>query len=328
MFAGIGGFRIGLEALGGKCVYSVECDKFSRRTYEEWFGSPPEGIDIRDIDPESIPAHAIMAGGFPCQGFSLAGVSKKNSLGEPHGFDDKKHGYAFFKLAEVVAAARPMAVLLENVKNLLTHDKGNTWRVIRTTLENLGYEVFVDVLDAQYFGVPQCRQRVFIVAFDKSRVPGPIDFCFPKFGAGSRPRLIDILNAQPDPAMTISERAMRGNEKHAARHKENRNGFGYKLVDVHDVGPTMPAHYSKGGKEILIPQEGIMPRKLSPREAARYLGFPSHLSIVVSNTQAYRQFGNAVVPATVEAVGAEVINVLERHSTAAQLDGTMPRMTG
>lgn len=318
-FAGIGGFRIGLEALGGKCVYSVEYDKFARQTYAEWFGAPPEGNDIREIDAAAIPAHVIMGGGFPCQGFSLAGVSKKNSLGVPHGFDDKRHGYAFFKLAETVAVVRPMAILLENVKNLRSHDKGNTWRVIRTTLEDLGYKVFVDVLDAQFFGVPQRRQRLFVVAFDGSRMPGPIDFCFPKFGAGSR-RLIDVLDAEPDPAMTISEKAMRGHEKHAARHKEKGNGFNFKLVDVQKVGPTLPAHYAKGGKEILIPQIGIMPRKLSPREAARYMGFPDHLAIVVSPTQAYRQFGNAVVPAIIEAVGEEVLKVLERHPVAAQLD--------
>lgn len=327
-FAGIGGFRIGLEPLGGKCVYSVECDKFARKTYAAWHGTPPEGNDIRDIDAASIPAHVIMGGGFPCQGFSIAGVSKKNSLGMPHGFDDEKHGYAFFKLAEAVAVVRPMALLLENVKNLLTHDKGNTWRVIRTTLEGLGYEVFVDVLDAQFFGVPQCRKRVFIVAFDRSRVPELIDFRFPKFGAGSRPRLIDILDAVPDPAMTISEKAMRGHETHAARHKEKGHGFTHKLVDVHEVGPTLPAHYAKGGKEILIPQSGIMPRKLSPCEAARYMRFPDHLPIVVSPFQAYRQFGNAVVPAIAEAVGAEVLKVLERRRIVAQPDWSEPRLAG
>ena len=317
LFAGIGGFRIGLERIGGRCMYSLERDRFARKTYAAWFGAPPEGGDICHLDGASVPPHVIMTAGFPCQPFSLAGVSKKNSLGVPHGFDDKQHGCAFFKLAEAVAIARPAALIGENVKNLRTHDKGNTWRVIRTTLDDLGYEVFADVLDAQFFGVPQRRERLFIVAFDRSRVPGPIDFVFPKRGASPRRRLIDVLDAEPDPAMTISEKAMRGHEKHAARHKDKGNGFGFKLVDVHEVGPTLPAHYAKGGKEILIPQKGIMARKLSPREAARYMGFPGHLPIVVSNTQAYRQFGNAVVPAIVQAVGAEVLRVLERRVQGA-----------
>lgn len=328
MFAGIGGFRVGLERLGGKCVYSVERDEFARKTYEAWYGAPPEGCDMNDVDASVIPPHAIMAAGFPCQPFSRAGVSVKNSLGVPHGFDDAQNGNAFFKLVETVAVARPATLIFENVKGLRSHDKGNTWRVILTTLQDLDYAVFADVLDARFFGVPQRRERVIIVGFDRRRFGDDPDFRFPKETDRNVPALSDILDGQPDPAMTISEKAMRGHERHAARHEARGNGFTFRLVDPNEVGPTLPAHYAKGGKEILIPQNGMMPRKLSPREAARYMGFPDHLPIVVSPTQAYRQFGNAVVPAVIEAVGEEVLRTLERYPVAARLESTRHRLAG
>ncbi len=315
LFAGIGGFRIGLQSLGGKCVYAVERDKFARETYKAWFRAPPEGCDIDHIDRAAIPEHTILVAGFPCPAFSKAGEAIRKSLGRASGLDAEEDGRHIFTIVEILYECRPPAFIAENVKNLLQHKKGETWSIIRTLLTEAGYSVFAKVLNAKHFGVPQSRERAIIVGFDKGSVPPPIDFRFPS-GAGHPTRLIDILE-EPDSAMTISERAMRGHENHAARHKEKGNGFGFKLVDVHEVGPTLPAHYAKGGKEILIPQEGIMPRKLSPREAARYMGFPDHLPIVVSNTQAYKQFGNAVVPAIIQAVGAEVLRVLERRVRGA-----------
>ena len=328
LFAGIGGFRIGLEALGGKCVFSVERDKFSRRTYEEWFGSPPDGGDINHIDIASIPPHTIMTAGFPCPAFSKAGESKRKSLGRKTGLDAEDDGQHIFTLAEVLGTCRPPAFLFENVSNLLTRDKGKTWDVIHALLTDAGYSVFAKVFNAKHFGVPQGRERVMIVGFDTGRFGDAPQFQFPEPQRRIVPVLADILEQCPNPKHTLRDGTWNFLQRHKAKHAAKGNGYGFSFASPHEVTNTLSARYGKDGSEILIEQQGKNPRKLSPRETARLMGFPEHLPIVVSNTQAYRQFGNAVVPAIVEAVGAEVINVLERHSTAAHLDAAMPRMTG
>jgi len=307
LFAGIGGFRLGLEAAGGKCVYSLERDPFCRRTYGAWFGTEPEGKDINDVEPSEIPPHHIMAAGFPCQPFSLAGVSKKNSLGKPHGFDCEKQGNLFFKLAGVLSVCRPAAFIFENVKNLKSHDDGNTWRVIQKNLDALDYEVYAQVLDAQNFGVPQHRERVFIVGFDRRRIQNP-KFLFPK--PTSRVPLRSILEDNPAEETILTDHLWNYLQMYAAKHRAAGHGFGYGLADLDSVSRTLSARYHKDGAEILIPRDGN-PRRLSLREAARLMGFPDCLPVdIVSRTQTYKQFGNAVVPAVVEAVGRQVAHFL------------------
>ncbi len=306
LFAGIGGFRVGLERVGGRCVYSVERDRFCRKVYGRWFGAEPEGGDIDDVDPSSVPPHHIMAAGFPCQSFSLAGVSTREFLGKPHGFDCKKQGNLFFRLADVLDARRPIACIFENVKNLKLHDKGNTWRVIRETLDSLDYEVHAQVVDAQDFSVPQHRERVIIVGFDRRRIPDP-KFMFPK--PTGHVTLGSILEKDPPDGSILTDGTWQWLQKHAAKHEAAGHGFGFGLADPNGVTRTLSARYHKDGSEILIPRgEGENPRKLSLREAARLMGFPDSLPVdVVSMTQTYKQFGNAVVPDVVAAVGRQVM---------------------
>lgn len=310
LFAGIGGFRIALEELGGECRFSSEWDKYSRRTYEAWFGDVPFG-DIWELQPEQIPAHDILAGGFPCQPFSLAGVSKKNSLGRSHGFRDAAQGTLFFKLATIIEAKRPKVVFLENVKNLLSHDKGKTWTVIRDTLEELGYWVFAEIVDAAGW-VPQHRERIYIVGFDREVFPQPPEFRFPKAGK-SRPVLGRILDPAPDPKYTLSPLLWQYLQDYAAKHKAKGNGFGFGIADPNGIARTLSARYYKDGSEILISQgDALPPRRLTPRECARLMGFPRWCEdkIVVSDTQAYRQFGNAVSPQVIEAIGREILRAV------------------
>jgi DNA (cytosine-5)-methyltransferase 1 len=237
----------------------------------------------------------------------LAGVSKKNSLGKPHGFDCEKQGNLFFKLAGVLNVCRPPAFIFENVKNLRSHDGGNTWRVIRESLDALDYEVHAQVLDAQDFGVPQHRERVFIVGFDRQRIRNP-KFLFPKPTGGAPLR--SILEEDPTAETILTDHLWNYLQAYKAKHEAAGHGFGYGLADLNGVSRTLSARYHKDGAEILIPRDGN-PRRLSPREAARLMGFPDRLPInVVSKTQTYRQFGNAVVPAVVEAVGRQVANFL------------------
>lgn len=309
LFAGIGGFRIGLERLGGRCVYSLERDRFCRQTYKAWFGAEPEGNDINgeDFDPAKLPEHHIMTAGFPCQPFSLAGVSKKNSLGKPHGFDCERQGNLFFSLRDVLKAHRPVAFIFENVKNLKGHDRGRTWQVIRDTLDSIDYQVYAEIMDAQDWGVPQHRERIFIVGFDRCQIPEP-KFLFPK-PDGKRAVLRDILEDGDPPGTVLTDHLWGYLQEYKAKHEAQGHGFGYGLADPGGVTRTLSARYHKDGAEILIPRgEGLNPRRLSVREAARLMGFPDHLPVdVVSRTQAYKQFGNAVVPNVVEAVGRRVM---------------------
>lgn len=323
LFAGIGGLRIGAQLVGGKCEFSSEWDKNAQRTYYRWFNETPHG-DIREIKPREIPTHDVLLAGFPCQPFSIAGVSKKNSLGRSHGFQCKAQGNLFFDLVNVIQAKRPPVAVLENVKNLRSHDGGRTWRVIRASLEeDCGYWVFDKVLDASDFGVPQHRERVFIVCFDRDVFRERPPFEFPK-PATERARLASILEEQPDPKYTLTEHLWTYLQNYAKRHAEKGNGFGFGMADLDGITRTLSARYYKDGSEILIPQgKRKSPRRLSPREAARLmgfnrdvahrLGFSEELPIVVSDTQAYRQFGNAVVPLVAEAVMKEVVKVMHWH---------------
>ena len=310
LFAGIGGFRLGLEAIGGRSVFSCEWDAQAQRTYQEWFDEVPAG-DIRKIASCDIPDHDVLTAGFPCQPFSIAGVSKKASLGKEHGFKDVAQGTLFFHLAELIKAKRPPVLLLENVKNLLSHDGGRTWAVIEQRLDYLKYDIHTKVIDASAW-VPQHRERIFIVGFDKLRFGSTVDFQFPDYPSGDKPRFCDILEPEVHTKYTLSDHLWEYLQEYANKHKSRGNGFGYGLTDLDGVSRTLSARYYKDGSEILIPQSGKRnPRRLTPREAARLMGFPEQLPIVVSDTQAYKQFGNAVVPAVAEAVGRQVVATLD-----------------
>lgn len=311
LFSGIGGLRLGLERVGGRCLFSAEWDRYCQKTYKAWFGEEPAG-DITRIEPADVPDHDLLAAGFPCQPFSIAGVSKKISLGRAHGFNDATQGNLFFNLAAIIRMKRPPAILLENVKNLQSHDKGRTWQVIRSTLEDLNYRIFTRVIDAAAW-VPQHRERIFIVGFDQRVFGENPPFIFPTTPAHG-PKLQSILDPAPDPRYTLSNHLWQYLQDYADRHREKGNGFGYGIGPPAGVTRTLSARYYKDGSEILIAQGGKKnPRRLTPREAARIMGFPDSLPIVVSDTQAYKQFGNAVVPDVVAAVAEQIVRVLEWH---------------
>lgn len=310
LFAGIGGFRIGLEKSGGTCVFTSEWDQHAQQTYTRWFGDKPFG-DITQINPTEIPDHDILAAGFPCQPFSIAGVSKKRSLGREHGFKDATQGTLFFHIANILEAKRPPVALLENVKNLMSHDKGRTWAVIKSTLENLGYKVFAKILNAKYW-VPQNRERIFIVAFDIAHFGPGVEFEFPKEPAIA-PRLRDILEPEVAEKYTLSEHLWKYLQNYAEKHKAAGNGFGFGLADLDGHTRTLSARYYKDGSEILIPQKGKNPRKLTPRECARLMGYDDSLPIVVSDTQAYRQFGNSLCPLIAEEIGSKIVFTIAKH---------------
>jgi len=304
LFCGIGGFRIAFERAGCICVFSCDWDKKAQDTYEANFGDRPHG-DIYSIADNDIPTHNILCAGFPCQPFSIAGVSKKASLGRKHGFDDKEQGNLFFKLAELIDHHRPDAFVLENVKNLKSHDKGNTFRIIWETLtEHLNYHVYTKVIDAKGL-VPQHRERIFLVGFREPR-----HFAFPDFPM-SGPKLESILESNVPDKYTLSDRLWNYLQNYAAKHKAAGNGFGFGLVTGKDVARTLSARYYKDGSEILISQgPNKNPRRLTPRECARLMGFPADFKIPVSDTQAYKQFGNSVVVPVVERIAKEVVKTL------------------
>ena len=323
LFAGIGGLRRGFEVIGGKCVFTSEWDKYSVKTYLTNNVCDHEVAgDIRKISAEDIPVHDVMLAGFPCQPFSLAGVSKKNALGHRHGFHCDAQGTLFFDIARILDHHRPRAFLLENVKNLISHDRGRTFQVIRHTLEDeLGYQIDCRVIDAKGF-VPQHRERIFIAGF---REPNNFNFCdlvIPDSDTG--PKLGTILHpedgseepeehfthgptARVSTKYTLSDHLWSYLQIYAQKHRAKGNGFGFGLVGKNDVARTLSARYFKDGSEILIRQEGRRnPRRLTPRECARLMGFDGadekRFKIPVSDTQAYKQFGNAVVVPVVEAV--------------------------
>lgn len=304
LFAGIGGIRLGFQNLGGKCVFTSEWDTYSKKTYEANFGEVPFG-DITKISEKEIPDHDILLGGFPCQPFSIAGVSKKNALGKAHGFLDETQGTLFFDVARIIKYKMPKAFLLENVKNLVSHDKGKTFTIIKETLKELGYSIHFKVLDGQYF-VPQHRERIIIVGFNNNVFKGEETFEFPKMG-DTKFVIRDILEEEVDPKYTLSDKLWNYLQEYAKKHKAKGNGFGFGLTNLDGISRTMSARYYKDGAEILIPQDGLNPRRLTPRECARLQGFPDSFIIPVSDNQAYKQFGNSVVTPLIQAVGKNII---------------------
>ena len=344
LFAGIGGMRRGLETVGGQCLFTAEWDRFARLTYEANFDCADHDAywgDIRRLGADAIPSVDVLAAGFPCQPFSLAGVSKKNSLGRRHGFDDETQGTLFFDVQRLIDAVRPRAFVLENVKNLLSHDRGRTIAVIMGRLRGMGYRVpDPAVLDASCV-VPQKRSRVFIVGI-RSDVAGT--FSFDEVRAAlpeDHPTLASVLHPEDgselaeEPYTTgvgagvsekygLSEHLWRYLQEYAMRHRAAGNGFGFGLVGPSDVARTLSARYHKDGAEILVRRPcRPTPRRLTPREAARLMGFDhsdgSPWSIPVSDTQAYRQFGNAVVPPLVAAIGAALVPVIAPQDGGAAL---------
>lgn len=293
LFAGIGGTRLGFEEAGAYCVYSNEWNKYSQQTYFTNFGENPDG-DITQVDAGTIPDHDILVAGFPCQPFSIAGVSKKNSLGRATGFKDKTQGTLFFDICRILKKKRPKAFMLENVKNLISHNHGHTFKIILESLEELNYEVFYRVIDAQNF-VPQHRERIFIVGFDRKYFGKNIQFNFNITKVTPKPIIKDILEPEVSIKYTLSDKLWTYLQKYAAKHKAVGNGFGYGIAPLNGVSRTLSARYYKDGSEILIEQKAKNPRKLTPRECARLQGFPDTFKIPVSDTQAYKQFGNSVV---------------------------------
>ena len=305
LFAGIGGIRTAFEPYG-QCVFSCEWDVKAAETYEANFGEKPVG-DIRAVDEKEVPDHDILLAGFPCQPFSIAGVSKKQSLGRAHGFLDETQGTLFFEIARILKEKQPQAFLLENVKNLKSHDKGKTFKVIKNVLEELGYTVYADVLNAKGL-VPQNRERIYIVGFKK-----PLKFKFPAIPKEG-PALRTILEDNVDDKYTLSDKLWEYLQAYKEKHAKKGNGFGYGLADLDSYSRTLSARYYKDGSEILIPQgEGKNPRRLTPRECARLQGFPETFKIVVSNTAAYKQFGNSVAVPVVRLIAQSMIQAIERN---------------
>lgn len=326
LFAGIGGLRRGFESLEGRCVFTSEWDRYAQATYQANYACDHEiAGDITGIPADAIPVHDILLAGFPCQPFSIAGVSKKNALRVPHGFLCETQGTLFFEVERIIAHHRPKTFVLENVKNLVNHDRGRTFDVIcRTLREKLGYQVHVRVIDAKSF-VPQHRERIFIVgfrernnfSFDDLEIPDPLN----------GPRLASVLHPEDgsEPAEKPFTEGRDGRvsskyvltdhlwgylQAYAARHRAQGNGFGFGLVGPDDVSRTLSARYYKDGSEILISRMKGNPRRLTPRECARLMGFDrpgeSRFIVPVSDTQAYKQFGNAVVVPVVEAVARHI----------------------
>ena len=319
LFAGIGGMRLAFEEAGGECVYSNEWNKFSQQTYMANFGDMPDG-DITQVNADDILDHDILVAGFPCQPFSIAGVSKKNSLGRATGFADKTQGTLFFDVCRILEAKRPKAFMLENVKNLCSHDKGKTFKVITESLNELGYEVFYKVIDGQLF-VPQHRERIIIVGFDRERYGSYFDFEFDIIPKEPKPVMADILEKNVDDKYTLSDKLWTYLQNYAAKHRAAGNGFGYGIAPLEGVSRTLSARYYKDGSEVLIEQDGKNPRKLTPRECARLQGFPDSFVIPVSDTQAYRQFGNSVVVPLRAAIAKLVVKKLEELKVTNGVNG-------
>lgn len=329
LFAGIGGMRTGFERAGGRCVFTSEWNPWAQKTYIANFGSDEPLIgDIVPYDENEIPDHDVLLAGFPCQPFSIAGVSKKNALGRPHGFECTTQGTLFFDVARIIAAKKPKAFLLENVKNLVGHDSGNTFRVIKETLQKeLGYHIQAKVIDGQSF-VPQHRERILIVGFREGTGFTFDDFRHPETG----PRLSSILHPQDgtekaEAPFTTGEMAKVHSkyvltdklwaylQAYAEKHRKAGNGFGFGLVTPESVSRTLSARYYKDGSEILVSRgKKKAPRRLTPRECARLMGYPDSFKIVVSDTQAYKQFGNSVVVPVI----AEMARIMLPHIRAMQ----------
>lgn len=307
LFAGIGGFRMAFQNLGGHCVFSSEWNTYAKKTYDANFGDVPFG-DITKVDEKKVPNHDILVGGFPCQPFSIAGVSKKNALGRAHGFKDETQGTLFFDIVRILEAKRPKAFLLENVKNLVSHDKGNTFQVIQGALREIGYSIHFKVVDGKHF-VPQHRERIVIVGFDIKVFKENENFTFPQMPEANK-EIKSILEKKVDPKYTLSDKLWNYLQEYAAKHKAKGNGFGFGLTNLNSISRTMSARYYKDGAEILIPQIGKNPRRLTPRECARLQGFPDSFLIPVSDNQAYKQFGNSIVVPLMQAIGENIVKAI------------------
>jgi DNA (cytosine-5)-methyltransferase 1 len=303
--------RIAFERNHGVCVFSSEWDKYAQKTYEANFNEMPAG-DITKINEKEIPDHDIMVAGFPCQPFSIAGVSKKKSLGQNHGFLDKTKGTLFFDIARIVKCKRPKIIFLENVKNLQSHNSKKTFRVITETLKSLGYTPYYKIMDGKHF-VPQHRERIIIVAFNNKYFCGKENFSFPQIDNRPMPKVADILEPNVDKKYALSDKLWGYLKKYAEKHRKKGNGFGYGLVNLKGITRTLSARYYKDGSEILIPNKNKNPRKLTPRECARLQGFPESFIIPVSDTQAYKQFGNSVVVPLITAIANNVTKSLETN---------------
>lgn len=305
LFAGIGGIRIPFQELGGKCVFSSEWDKFAQKTYRVNFGEMPQG-DITQIESDSIPDFDVLLGGFPCQPFSSAGLKK--------GFDDTR-GTLFFEIERIMRDKRPKVFLLENVKQLRSHDRGRTLKVILEHIESLDYYVKYEILRAGDFGVPQNRERTYIVGFDKHyyNLSENYDFQFP-VPTFEKTRLGNILEDDVDDRYTLTDTIWNGFQRRKQNNINRGAGFGYCLFDEDSpYVSTLVARYYKDGQEILINQgEDKNPRKLTPRECARLQGFPDNFIIPVSNMQAYKQFGNSVAVPVVRAVAKRIVEEMHR----------------
>jgi len=339
LFAGIGGIRLAFEAIGGECVFTSEWDSYAQRTYMANFGGQhPINGDITQIAAADIPDHDVLLAGFPCQPFSIAGVSKKNALGRAHGFADETQGTLFFDVARIIATKRPTAFMLENVKNLQSHDKGRTFDVIlRTLRDELGYQVFHKVIDGAHF-VPQHRERIIIVGFRE-----PVDFDWglvdlPPKGSHTLGDIIHKDTGEPilesdgdsyyDPVKrraldkyTLTDNLWTYLQNYKKKHAAAGNGFGFGLVTPESVTRTLSARYYKDGSEILFSQgKNKNPRRLTPRECARLMGFPDTFRIPVSDTRAYKQFGNSVVVPVMKAVAVAmrplVIEAIQQHESS------------
>lgn len=321
LFAGIGGIRLAFESIGGECVFTSEWDSYAQKTYATNFpGGHAINGDITKIHEDDVPDHDVLLGGFPCQPFSIAGVSKKNALGRAHGFADETQGTLFFDVARIIAKKRPKAFLLENVKNLQSHDKGRTFDVIHRALrDDLGYQVFYKVIDGAHF-VPQHRERIIIVGF---RDPVIFDWDMvdlPEKGAHTLGEILHRSIAEPEiesdasnyfdhakrrvlDKYTLTDKLWQYLQDYKKKHQAAGNGFGFGLVTPKSVTRTLSARYYKDGSEILVSQGTKKnPRRLTPRECARLMGFPDSFKIPVSDTRAYKQFGNSVVVPVMEAV--------------------------
>ena len=313
LFAGMGGFRLAMQAQGGKCIFSSEWNKYAQKTYLANFGDMPFGDITKEETKSFIPDRFdVLCAGFPCQPFSIAGVSKKNSLGRETGFKDKTQGTLFFDVADIISRHRPKAFYLENVKNLVSHDKGRTFKVITETLEELDYSIHFEVLDGKSF-VPQHRERIMIVGYDRKYYGGKEKFEFPKLGDPVN-CIGDILEKNVPVKYTLSDKLWGYLQNYAQKHKEKGNGFGYGLVDLNGITRTLSARYYKDGSEILIPQgNGVNPRRPTPRECARLMGYPDEYIInAVSEVQAYRQCGNSVIVPLITAVAEQLVKTMKR----------------
>jgi DNA (cytosine-5)-methyltransferase 1 len=307
LFAGVGGIRLGFEkAFKNKIsfVFSSEIDVHAQKTYNANFGEIPHG-DITQIEAEDVPEHDIILAGFPCQAFSVAGLKK--------GFEDTR-GTLFFDVARIAKHHKPKLIFLENVKGFKNHDKGNTFKVVKKTLEDLGYQVFADVLNAKHFGVPQNRERIYIVAFLKEAMNNKINLDFEKIKQTKKiSKVGDILEKTIEPKYTISDKLWAGHQRRKLEHKAKGNGFGYSIFNEQsEYTSTISARYYKDGSEVLIEQKNKNPRKLTPREAGRLQGFPNNFKIPVSDTQAYKQFGNSVAVPVIEELAKNILKELEK----------------